>query len=78
MTTFINKNKVKESAKTVFTRVINHDGTSSRNLILQPVEFDYVELIGIDSSYGAVFKAYDEGESDFALYFGIAGDEFNQ
>ena len=78
MTTFINKNKVKEPVKTVFTRVINHDGTSSRNLILQPVEFDYVELIGIDSSYGAVFKVYDEGESDFVLYFGVAGDEFNQ
>lgn len=78
MTTFINKNKVKEQVKTVFTKVINHDGTPSRSTTLQPVEFDYVELIGIDSSYGAVFKAYDEGESDFALYFGIAGDEFNQ
>lgn len=77
MTTFINKNKVKEPVKTVFTRAINSDGSSCRSTTLQPVEFDYVELIGIDSSYGAVFKAYDEGESDFALYFGIAGDEFN-
>lgn len=77
MTTFINKNKVSEPVKTVFTRVINHDGTSSRNLIFQPDEYDYVELIGIDSSYGSVFKAYDKNDSDFVLYFGIAGDEFN-
>lgn len=78
MTTFINKNKVKESVKTVFTRAINHDGISSRNNISQPDNYDYVELIGIDSSYGAVFKVYDEGDSDFILYFGVAGDEFNQ
>lgn len=78
MTTFINKNKVKEPVKTVFTRAINHDGISCRNNIVQPDEYDYVELIGIDSSYGSVFKAYDEGDVDFILYFGIAGDEFNQ
>ena len=77
MTTFINKNKVKEPVKTVFTKVINHDGTSSRNHVAQPDNYDYVELIGVDCSYGAVFKAYDEGDSDFVLYFGTAGDEFN-
>lgn len=78
MTTFINKNKVKEPVKTVFTSAINLDGISCRNNISQPDNYDYVELIGIDSSYGAVFKVYDEGDSDFVLYFGIAGDEFNQ
>lgn len=78
MTKFINKNNKKEQVKTVFTRVINHDGTSNRNAITQPDGYGYVELIGIDSSYGAVFKVYDEDETDFLLYFGIAGDEFNQ
>lgn len=76
MTTFVNKSNKKIVNKTVFTHIVNGDkGIGIANS--SPEQFDIVELIGIDSSYGAVFKAYDHDSDDFILSFGIAGDEFN-
>ena len=76
MTTFVNKSNREIVNKTVFTHVVNGDkgfGIADNS----PEQFDTVELIGIDSSYGAVFKAYDHDGDDFILFFGTVGDEFN-
>ena len=76
MTTFVNKSNREIVNKTVFTHAIDVD----REVVetgLEPKNYEVVELIGIDSSYGAVFKAYDHDRVDFVLFFGIAGDEFN-
>ena len=76
MTTFVNKNSSRIVNKTIFTHVIDVD-RRVRETNLKPEDYKVVELIGIDSIYGAVFKAYDHDSADFVLFFGIAGDEFN-
>ena len=76
MTTFVNKSNRKIANKTIFTHVIHID-RRVRETNLKPEDYKVVELIGIDSIYGAVFKAYDHNSADFILFFGIAGDEFN-
>ena len=76
MTTFVNKNNNKIANKTIFTHVIHID-RRVRETNLKPEDYKVIELIGIDSIYGAVFKAYDHDSADFILFFGIAGDEFN-
>ena len=76
MTTFVNKSNNKIANKTIFTHAIDVD----REVVetgLEPKNYEVVELIGIDSSYGAVFKAYDHDSDDFTLFFGTIGDEFN-
>jgi len=65
---------------TVFTKLITAefeinevDGSSV------PDDYDNVVLLASDETYGDIFKAYDDGEEDdFTLFFGVAGDEFNQ
>lgn len=76
MTTFVNKSSSKIANKTIFTNIVNVDGRV-RETNMKPEAYKVVELIGIDSIYGAVFKAYDHDSDDFILFFGIAGDEFN-
>lgn len=64
--------------KTVFTKILNYafEVKDSEN---SPDSFDNVIFIGHDRCYGDVFKAYDDGdEEDFTLFFGVAGNEFNQ
>ena len=76
MTAFVNKSNREIVNKTVFTHVVDVD----REVVetgMKPENYEVVELIGIDGSYGAVFKAYDHDSADFVLFFGIAGDEFN-
>ena len=76
MTTFVNKSNNKIANKTIFTHVVDVD----REVVetgMKPEAYEVVELIGIDSSYGAIFKAYDSNDSGFTLFFGIDGDEFN-
>ena len=76
MTTFVNKSNSRIANKTIFTHVVDVD----REVVetgMKPENYEVVELIGIDGSYGAVFKAYDHDGTDFVLFFGIAGDEFN-
>ena len=76
MTTFVNKSNREIVNKTVFTHVIDVD-RRVRETNLKPEDYKVVELIGIDSIYGAVFKAYDHDSADFVLLFGTVGDEFN-
>ena len=76
MTTFVNKSNSKVANKTIFTHVVDTD----REVVetgMKPEAYKVVELIGIDGSYGAVFKAYDNDGDDFILFFGTVGDEFN-
>lgn len=76
MTTFVNKGNSKIANKTIFTHTID----VNREIVetgQKPKDYEFVELIGIDSIYGAVFKAYDHDDDDFILFFGITGDEFN-
>lgn len=76
MTTFVNKSNSKIANKTIFTHAVdvNREIVETRQ---KPKDYEFVELIGIDNSYGAVFKACDSNDSGFTLFFGIAGDEFN-
>ena len=76
MTTFVNKNSSRIVNKTIFTNVVDVD-RRVRETNLKPEDYKVIELIGIDSIYGAVFKAYDHDSADFVLFFGTAGDEFN-
>ena len=76
MTAFVNKSNREIVNKTVFTHVIHID-RRVRETNLKPEDYKVVELIGIDSIYGAVFKAYDHDDDDFTLFFGMVGDEFN-
>ena len=76
MTTFVNKSNSRIANKTIFTHVVDTD----RKVVetgMKPEAYKVVELIGIDGSYGAVFKAYDHDGDDFILFFGTVGDEFN-
>ena len=77
MTQFIDKTKTetKVSKKTVFTQCFSK--------IMEPVDasrkpesFAFVEFIGTSKAYGDVFKAWDT-DSDFLLYMGVKGTEFN-
>ena len=76
MTAFVNKNGSRIVNKTIFTNIVDVD-RRVRETDRKPEAYKVVELIGIDSIYGAVFKAYDHDSADFVLFFGIAGDEFN-
>ena len=76
MTTFVNKSNNKIANKTIFTHIIS-SVESIKPTSQSPKQYNFVELLGITSHYGAVFKAYDTDEHDFTLFFGIAGDEFN-
>lgn len=76
MTTFVNKNGSRIVNKTIFTNIVDVD-RRVRETNMKPEAYKVVELIGIDGSYGAVFKAYDNDSDDFTLFFGTVGDEFN-
>ena len=68
----------KESRQTVFKKSVRRDFTitSTTN---RPSDFDNVNWVGHDKSYGDVFICYNNGnENDFIIFFGTAGDEFNQ
>jgi hypothetical protein len=79
-TLFIDKTfeqKDREIKKTVFNKCVNPRKAIS-NAVLQPNNYDIVEFLKHDKSYGDVFYAYDIGhENDGTLYFGNKGDEFD-
>lgn len=66
----------KEKKETVFIHYLDSnkemDFASSK-----PSIFDNVLYIGRDENYGDVFKAWNDDEIGFALYFGTKGDEFD-
>ena len=69
----------KEEKKTVFNHIVSHNGLTDYEVALtKPEEWDNVLHLGFDSIYGDVFKVWnDTDNSDFTLYFGEKGDEFN-
>ena len=78
MTKFIDNTKKANSKKTVFEKALSFDfivddACGSIN------DYEKVEFIGHDESYGDVFKAYhdENDENNFTLFFGTKGDEFN-
>ena len=65
----------KHPKKTVF----NHYVTSYLNIASAknpPDDYEVVIHIGTDKEYGDVFIVYDDSPDRFTIYFGEAGDEF--
>ncbi len=79
MTKFIDNTKKNNSKKTVFEKALSFDFTVD---IARADVYDYekVEFIGYDESYGDVFKAYHDADYDnnFTLFFGVKGSEFDE
>ena len=61
--------------KTVFSRQLW--GGRLEDADHQPEHYDNVLFLGTDGDYGDVFKAWDDEDVSFWLYFGEKGDEFN-
>ena len=79
MTKFVNLGgipKVIEKKKTVFNGFIDADKVYNFDNTPKPTDYDVVVFIGHDSTYGDVFKAYNDNPYNFTLFFGIKGDEF--
>ena len=79
MTKFIDNTKKNNSKKTVFKKALSFDFTvvdGSADL----ADYEKVEFIGHDESYGDVFKAYHDENDDnnFTLFFGVKGSEFDE
>ena len=78
MTKFIDNTKKNNSKKTVFEKALSFDFIVD-DAIGNVTDYEKVEFIGYDESYGDVFKAYhdENDENNFTLFFGVKGDEFN-
>jgi hypothetical protein len=64
--------------QTIFKKFISAD-MNVKDAALSPNIYNNVVFIGHNKCYGDVFKVYDDGdENNYTLYFGEAGDEFNQ
>ena len=66
-----------EPKKTVFEKQVDWCLTIDTTLC-RPDEFKNVLHIGKDNNYGDVFKAWNDNENDFYIFFGTAGDEFKK
>lgn len=53
-----------------FEKVLLSD-RNIRDTVAMPNDYDNVEHIGFDRCYGDVFKCYQNGHTNFVLYFGI-------
>ncbi len=67
----------KESKITVFSQSLS-DNFTVAPAVNQPYEYENVMFIRHDEDYGDVFIAWDDNPNDFMIFFGTAGDEFNQ
>lgn len=78
MTNYLTIDEPKKiSRKTVFT----HRVGKSEIVKLEydsDIEFDNMMWLGFDHVYGDVFKVWKNDSSDFTIYFGTKGDEFNK
>lgn len=66
--------------KTVFKNFLSKGLVMSdgEDKCLQPADYDNVMYIGYNNYYGDVFKAWNNGDiTEYVLYFGTKGDEFN-
>ena len=79
MTQFIDNAKKKSPKKTVFEKALTFDFTVV-DAFAVVTDYEKVEFIGHDESYGDVFKAYHDANDDnnFALFFGVKGSEFDE
>ena len=79
MTKFIDNTKKNNSKKTVFEKVLTFDFTVDVAFAIA-TDYEKVEFIGHDESYGDVFKAYHDENDDnnFTLVFGVKGSEFDE
>ena len=77
MTKFIDNTKKNNSKKTVFEKALSFDFTVDV-ACADVYDYEKVEFIGYDESYGDVFKAYHDADDDnnFTLFFGVKGSEF--
>ena len=79
MTKFIDNTKKNNSKKTVFEKALSFDFIVG--IALSDInDYEKVEFIGHDESYGDVFKAFHDENDDnnFKLYFGVKGSEFDE
>ncbi len=79
MTKFIDNTKKNKSKKTVFEKALSFDFIVG--IALSDInDYEKVEFIGHDESYGDVFKAYRDANDDnnFTLFFGVKGSEFDE
>ena len=78
MTKFIDNTKKANSKKTVFEKALSFDFIVD-DACGSIYDYEKVEFIGHDESYGDVFKAYrdENDENNFTLFFGVKGDEFD-
>ena len=79
MTKFIDNTKKNTSKKTVFEKALSFDFTVDVTCA-DVYDYEKVEFIGHDESYGDVFKAYHDENDDnnFTLFFGVKGSEFDE
>ena len=79
MTKFIDNTKKANSKKTVFEKALSFDFIVD-NATADVADYEKVEFIGHDESYGDVFKAYHDAKDDnnFTLFFGVKGSEFDE
>ena len=79
MTKFIDNTKKNNSKKTVFEKALSFDFIVD-DAIADVADYEKVEFIGHDESYGDVFKAYRDANDDnnFTLFFGVKGSEFDE
>ena len=77
-TTFMTLNCEKQELnKTVFEKQITPCSIIEETT-WSPDQFKNVLYIGSDKDYGDVFKAWDDDENYFFIFFGTAGDEFKK
>ena len=71
----------KEHKKTVFKRIIYYhllNGTFIEDTNDSTEQWQNVMHLWKDKYYGDVFRCWDNDQSNSVIYFGEAGDEFNQ
>ena len=79
MTKFIDNTKKTNVKKTVFEKALSFDFTVV-DAFAVVTDYEKVEFIGYDESYGDVFNAYHDADYDnnFTLFFGVKGSEFDE
>lgn len=72
----------KKPKKTVFKKIVGFNpiiGAFIEDTNDRPKEWQNVMHLWKDKDYGDVFRCFDDANgSDSTIYFGEAGDEFNQ
>jgi len=78
MTQYSTLGKSIKGKKTTFIKGLRDDLCVIES-VNKPTNFDHVLFLGHDFYYGDVFKAWDDGHGDdYTIFFGVAGEEFNQ